>query len=80
MSRTVRIQPGQIWISRATSTRTRSRRVLAVADGRVCYSTGGERPRWCQPRAFRLWIRRYKAKATRARRARTMKLRKAGAP
>lgn len=32
------------------------RRVVAVRDGRVCYSTGGDRNRWCDLRTFLKWI------------------------
>ena len=76
MNRTVRIHPGQVWVTRKSSTRTPSRRVLQVAGGRVCYSTGTELTRWCQPRAFRLWIRKYQAVATRTRRKRSIVLRR----
>lgn len=69
------IAVGQIWVIRAPGARVRVRRVLAVLDGRVCYSDGGRSPRWCQPRAFRLWIRRYRAVATRTRRKRSLQLR-----
>lgn len=75
-----RILAGQIWVTRSPTTRTPSRRVVAVTGGRICYSTGGEQTRWCEPRAFRVWIRRYRATATRTRRPRSMQLRKAGAP
>lgn len=73
-----RIVAGQVWVTRAAATRTPSRRVVSVAAGRVCYSSGGDRTRWCRLRAFRLWIRRYAAVATRTRRARSLTLRRAG--
>lgn len=73
-----RIVPGQIWVTRSSTTRTRSRRVLEVAGSRICYSSGGDRPRWCQARAFRLWIRRYAAVTTRTRRCRSLTLRQQG--
>lgn len=66
------VKAGQVWVTRATATRTPSRRVIGVAAGRICYSTGGERTRWCGLRAFLLWVRRYKAVITRTRRARSM--------
>jgi hypothetical protein len=69
-----------VWVTRRPATRTPSRRVVATAEGRICYSIGGDVTRWCQPRAFRLWIRRYQAVATRTRRPRSMLLRKGGRP
>lgn len=77
-SRSAHIAPGQVWVTRAATTRTPSRRVVSVAGGRICYSSGGDRTRWCQARAFRLWIRRYAAVATRTRRARSLTLRRQG--
>lgn len=78
MSRTIRIKAGQVWVTRSHVTRTRSRRVIGVAGGRICYSSGGDRSRWCGRSAFRAWVTRYHAKATRTRRARTMQLRDGG--
>jgi len=86
--RGARIRPGQVWVSRRPETRTPSRRVISVigmdfsadagggSDVRICYSTGSEKTRWCAVRAFRLWIRRYRAVATRTRRPRSLVLRK----
>jgi len=79
MSRTIRIQQGQVWVSRSPITRTPSRRVVALAESKICYSTGGDRTRWCRIRAFRAWVRRYAAVATRTRRTRSLVLRKNGA-
>lgn len=76
MSQTIRIAPGQVWVTRMPTTRTPSRRVVATVDRRICYSAGGETTRWCQARAFRFWIARYQAKATRTRRPRRLTLRK----
>jgi hypothetical protein len=72
------IEAGQVWVTRAKKTRTPSRRVIGVAGGRICYSTGGERSRWCGVAAFRAWAKPYKAKATRTRRARSLQLRDRG--
>lgn len=69
------IQPGQVWVTRKRQTRTPSRRVIAAAGGRVCYSSGGELTRWCGIAAFKAWIRRYSAVATRRRRPRSLILR-----
>lgn len=69
------IAAGQIWVTRGARTRTPSRRVVAIAGGRVCYSAGGDLSRWCLATTFRAWIRRYRAVATRPRRARTLALR-----
>ena len=33
------------------------RRVIAVHNGIVCYSVGGDRNRYCQLRTFRRWLR-----------------------
>lgn len=77
MSRTIRISAGQIWVTRNPVTRSPSRRVIDVVGGMVCYSTGTSMTRWCQRRAFRIWIRRYHAVATRTRRPRTIVLRAA---
>lgn len=33
------------------------RRVVAVRDGRVCYSTGSNTNRWCNVRTFLMWLR-----------------------
>lgn len=74
MSRTITIKPGQIWVSHNLKTRTLTRRVIASMDDRVCYSVGSHQTRWCRRRAFRLWVRRYHAVATRTRRARTLVL------
>lgn len=71
------ITAGQVWVTRATRTRTPSRRVVAVAGERVCYSAGGDASRWCLVATFRAWIRQYRAIATRTRRARSLAL-KAG--
>lgn len=79
----IRPKPGQVFVCRDKATRTPSRRVVAIVDGKaqgmaprkVCYSTGGDKPRWCQWRAFRLWIHRYNAVASRTRRPRTLVLR-----
>lgn len=73
------IKAGQVWVTRKPKTRTPSRRVIAVADGRICYSAGGELSRWCRVPAFRAWAKRYQAKATRTRRARSLQLRDRGA-
>jgi len=69
------IKPGQVWITRAKKTRTPSRRVVGVASGRICYSSGGEVTRWCAAATFRAWVKRYAAKATRTRRERSLQLR-----
>ena len=79
MSRSISIRAGQVWVTRAKKTRTPSRRVIGVAGRRVCYSTGGDRSRWCGVPAFRAWIKRYAAKATRTRRERSLQLRDGGA-
>lgn len=34
------------------------RRVIAVKDGRVCYSTGGNTNRWCNLKTFMTWLRK----------------------
>lgn len=70
-----KIKPGAVYVTRASKTRTPSRRVLLVRDGRVAYSSGGDTVRWCTLRVFRRWQLRYKVKATRTRRARTLVLR-----
>jgi hypothetical protein len=69
------ITAGQIWVTRAARTRTPSRRVVAIAGKRVCYSCGGDVSRWCLAVTFRAWIRRYRAVATRTRRPRSLALR-----
>jgi len=69
------ISAGQVWVTRAARTRTPSRRVVAITGTRVCYSTGGDASRWCELVTFRAWIGRYRAKATRTRRARSLALR-----
>lgn len=79
MSRTIRIKPGQVWVTRNPVTRTPSRRVIGTSGVRICYSTGGDRSRWCKVPAFRAWIRNYQAIVTRTRRARSMLLRGGGA-
>lgn len=79
MKARISIRAGQVWVTRAKKTRTPSRRVIGVAGGRICYSTGGERSRWCGAPAFRAWVKRYNAKATRTRRARSLQLRDGGA-
>lgn len=69
------LKANQVWTTRSADTRTPSRRVINVAHGKVCYSSGSAKTHWCKLRAFRLWIRRHKAVATRTRRARTLALR-----
>lgn len=66
---------GQVWVTRQKATRTPSRRIIDVLNGYVCYSTGSDTSRWCHRSQFRLWIRTYKAKATRTAQARTLTLR-----
>lgn len=68
------LQAGQVWVTRHPKTRTASRRIVAVIDARVCYSTGGEILRWCRRSQFRHWIRAYAAKATRTARKRSLAL------
>jgi len=79
VSRTIRVADGQVWVIRSrvalANSRTPSRRVVAVAGDRVCYSTGSGINRWCSRRAFRIWVRRYHAVQTRTRRPRSMVLR-----
>lgn len=75
----IKISIGQVWVTRAKKTRTPSRRVVGVASGRICYSTGSDRTRWCGSPTFRAWVKRYNAKATRTRRARSLQLRDGGA-
>lgn len=75
MSHSYRLAAGQVWISRGRGTRTNVRSVISIERGLVFYSSGGDTTRTCQRRAFRLWIRRYKAYTTRTRRPRTMRLR-----
>lgn len=70
--RGVQISVGQVWVTRDPVTRSPSRRVVGVVGRRVCYCSGGRQNHWCDVRAFRLWIRRYFAKATRTRRPRAM--------
>lgn len=70
-----RLEAGQVWVSTSAETRTRTRRVIGLASDKVCYSTGSDSTRWCKPRAFRLWIARYDAVATRTRRPRSLTLR-----
>lgn len=74
MNRAAQIRTGQVWVTRKAQTRTPSRRVIAAAGGRICYSSGGDLTRWCAVRAFRAWIRRYRAVATRTRRTRSLTL------
>jgi hypothetical protein len=75
MTSAAKIHAGQVWVSRNTKTRTRSRRITTVVAGRVFYSSGGDTTRSCQLRMFRRWIRTYAAIATRTRRARSLTLR-----
>lgn len=77
-----RPRPGQVWVCRDRKSRTPSRRIVSTvavqgkpATMKVCYSTGHAALRWCRLNAFREWVRRYKAVATRTRRPRTMVLR-----
>lgn len=70
-----RLATGQVWVTRDPGTRTPSRRVIQVAKGKVCYSTGGDSTRWCKRAAFRLWIRVYGAKVTRTTQKRSLTLR-----
>lgn len=63
------VREGMVYV-----TRTPSRRVIAVVNGRVIYSSGGDALRFCSLRCFRRWIRRYAARVTRPRRARTLAL------
>lgn len=75
---------GQVWVTRDSDTRTRSRWVLKVirlpgtrADQtRICYSVGTNSPRWCSLQDFRKWVKRYGAVATRTRRQRSLTLRR----
>lgn len=79
----LRPRAGQVFVCRDKATRTPSRRVISTVrppdveleQTRVCYSTGGTTVRWCDLRAFRLWVKRYAAKPTRTRRPRTLVLR-----
>lgn len=75
MKRRKRLAVDQIWVTRKPETRTPSRRVILLANGKVCYSTGGDSSRWCKRAAFRLWIRTYDAKATRTTQKRSLTLR-----
>ena len=73
--RRIRLEAGEVWVSRDRATRTPSRRVIEVIGTRVCYSSGGEQSRWCEAREFRAWIRERAAVRTRPSRPRTMILR-----
>lgn len=69
-------KPGQIYVCRSKTTRTRSRRIVAVLNKvTVVYSDGAEQLRHCKLRAFRRWAAQYGAVATRVRRPRTLVLR-----
>lgn len=46
------IEAGKIYLPRKSS-RRKFRRVVAVMDGRVCYSSGGDRNLWCSLGAFK---------------------------
>lgn len=72
MKRARPLKPGQVWVSHAKGTRTHVRRIVAVADKRICYSTGSDGTRWCQVRAFRLWMNTYKAAKAMPGRGRTL--------
>ena len=69
------LQAGQVWVTRDGRTRTPSRRIVEVIGCKICYSTGTQNLRWCLRVQFRLWIRRYKATATRTSQPRTLVLR-----
>lgn len=79
MRQGTKVQAGQVWVSRDKKTRTRSRRITHIVNGRVYYSSGGDTTRSCQLRMFRMLIRCYAAVATRTRRNRTLQLRADGA-
>jgi cyanophycinase-like exopeptidase len=71
-----RPRPGQVFVSRNKTTRTPSRRIVALLeDATVVYCSGGEQLRHCKVPAFRRWVARYGAVATRARRSRSIVLR-----
>ena len=74
--KTITPKEGQVYVCRSKTTRTRTRRVVAVVNKvTVVYSDGGAQLRHCKLRAFRRWVARYAAVATRVRRPRTIVLR-----
>lgn len=73
------IQKNQVWAAPSRAkTRTPSRRVLLVQSGRVCYSTGRPKPRWCGLRAFCVWVRKHRAAQAGKGRRKTLRLHNPG--
>ena len=70
-----RLRVDQVFVTRNSATRTRTRRIIAIVDQIVVYCDGGPTQRRCQRREFLRWVRRYSAVAARARRPRTLVLR-----
>lgn len=74
----ITLKPGQVYVTRSQGTDTPSRRIVHVditeVDTLIAYSTGGADLRYCKRRAFRAWIRKFNAKATRNRRPRSLTL------
>jgi len=68
------LKPNQIWISRKAGTRTKTRRIVEILEGRVFYSTGTAHVRSCTRAIFRLWIRTYRARRAIPGRTRTLVL------
>lgn len=56
------LKPNQVWISQKAGTRTKTRRIVEILDGRIFYSTGTPHVRSCARAIFRLWIRTYRAR------------------
>lgn len=50
------LKQGQVWVAKTATGRSRMRRVVALVNDRVCYSTGSDIVHWCNRRAFQLWI------------------------
>ncbi|ASK94856.1 hypothetical protein Xtri_19980 [Xanthomonas campestris pv. trichodesmae] len=55
------LKPGQVWIAKSDTGRSRMRRVVALVEDRVCYSTGSDLVHWCNRRAFQMWISTHRA-------------------
>ena len=74
MKRRRPLKPDQVWISKKSGTRTKTRRIVQILNGQIFYSTGSTHLRTCGRPMFRLWIRTYKATCAMPGRTRTLVL------
>lgn len=74
MKRRRALKVGQIWVSHKAGTRTKTRRIVQILEGRIFYSTERAHVRSCGPSMFRLWVRTYKSTCATPGRLRTLVL------